>query len=292
MKTGSDYAAYTGLVLKGTVKSRLLTTAYPISTDKTTFILVQPATGLDTIQVSGTVTIKGAPIAIKGNVALPPGTLTSTTIAPFSSASMISSHSDFTYAWPAWKPSTLYAINERILDPSGNAQEVTTAGTSGTKAPAWNETLGGTTSDGSVVWTCKGSYLPTTLSMLGTAAGTIYTGAKVSPLLHSDAVQVITARGDGTHSMRPMRVAPVDPGASPDTTLLQFYASGVRDASEVHVQIAGQDVPLLYSGAAGHFPGLDEVTVEVPRNMAGMGDVDVVLTADGQAADPVRIHIQ
>jgi hypothetical protein len=37
---------------------------------------------------------------------------------------------------------------------------------------------------------------------------------------------------------------------------------------------------------------LDEVTVEVPRGLAGMGDVDVVLTADGQTASPVRIHIQ
>jgi len=32
--------------------------------------------------------------------------------------------------------------------------------------------------------------------------------------------------------------------------------------------------------------------VEVPRSLAGMGDVDVVMTADGQAAGPVRIHIQ
>jgi hypothetical protein len=43
--------------------------------------------------------------------------------------------------------------------------------------------------------------------------------------------------------------------------MLQFYASGVRDASAVHVQIAEQDVPVRYSGASGHFPGLDEVTV-------------------------------
>jgi uncharacterized protein (TIGR03437 family) len=74
--------------------------------------------------------------------------------------------------------------------------------------------------------------------------------------------------------------------------MLQFYASGVRDAADVHVQIAGQEAPVRYAGASGHFPGLDEVTVELPRSMAGMGDVDVVLTVDGQAASPVRIHIQ
>jgi uncharacterized protein (TIGR03437 family) len=74
--------------------------------------------------------------------------------------------------------------------------------------------------------------------------------------------------------------------------LLQFYASGVRDASEVHVRIAGQEVPVLYSGPAGHFPGLDEVTVEIPRSLAGMGESEVLLTADGEPASPVRIHIQ
>jgi hypothetical protein len=37
---------------------------------------------------------------------------------------------------------------------------------------------------------------------------------------------------------------------------------------------------------------LDEITVELPRSLAGMGQVDVVLTADGQTASPVRIPIQ
>jgi hypothetical protein len=46
--------------------------------------------------------------------------------------------------------------------------------------------------------------------------------------------------------------------------VLQFDASGVRDASESHVRIAGHDV----------------------------GDVEVVLRADSQTASPVRIHIQ
>jgi uncharacterized protein (TIGR03437 family) len=73
---------------------------------------------------------------------------------------------------------------------------------------------------------------------------------------------------------------------------MQFYASGVRDAAEVHAQIAGQDVPVRYSGASGYFPGLDEVVVEVPRSLAGTSEADVVLTVDGRAASPVRIHIQ
>lgn len=105
-------------------------------------------------------------------------------------------------------------------------------------------------------------------------------------------MQVITLHADGTQLVRPLRMAPVEPAATSDRVMLQFYASGVRDASEVHVQIAGQDVPVRYAGPSGHFPGLDEVTVEVPRSLAGMGDADVTMTVDGQAASPVRIRIQ
>jgi hypothetical protein len=134
----------------------------------------------------------------------------------------------------------------------------------------------------------------TELAVIGTAAGTVTPGAgpKADTLLHADAVEVIAAHADGTQSVRPLDGAPVDLLASSDKVMLQFYASGVRDASEVHVRIAGQDVPVLYSGASGHFPGLDEVVVELPRSLAGMGRVDVVLTADGQTASPVPIHIQ
>jgi len=32
--------------------------------------------------------------------------------------------------------------------------------------------------------------------------------------------------------------------------------------------------------------------VEVPRSLAGMGQVDVVLTADGETASPVHVSIQ
>ena len=296
VKTGSDYAAYSPLYMTGTLTSRLTGQPTTIRSQKANIVLVDPGTpnGPDTIQFSGSVRLEGALIAIQVSLALPGGTLNSTNIAPFSSVSNITAKSKFVYSYPAWQPSTVYPLGQQILDPSGNAQKVTTAGTSGTTAPVWSGTVGGTTSDNSVVWTCLGPSPATNLAVIGTASGTVDTGtaAQASLLLHTDAVRVIAAHADGTQSVRPMRAAPVDLGASSDTVMLRFYASGVRDASEVHVQIAGQDVPVRYSGASGHFPGLDEVTVEVPRGLAGMGDVDVVLTADGQTASPVRIHIQ
>jgi len=111
-------------------------------------------------------------------------------------------------------------------------------------------------------------------------------------VLHTAGAQAITAHRDGTQSVRSISTELVDLGAPEDVVALQFYASGVRDASEVRVQIAGTDVPVLYAGAAGHFPGLDQVSVQLPRSLAGSGDVEVVLTVDGQTASPVHIRIQ
>jgi hypothetical protein len=238
-------------------------------------------------------TVFGSLVSIHGSIALPAGTLTNTSIGPFPKVSIVTASSAFSYSAVPWQASHAYSVGQEALDPAGNAQKVQTAGTSGTTAPAWNETTGGTTNDGSVVWTCEGPYTATQLAIIGTASGTAsVAGPKAGVLLHTGAVQVITTHADGTQSERPLQGAPVDLFASSDKVMLQFYASGVRDAAELRVQIAGQEVPVVYAGAAGHFPGLDEVIVEVPRSLAGTGEVDVVLTADGQTAGPVRVAIQ
>ena len=56
---------------------------------------------------------------------------------------------------PQWKQLTAYKLGDTILDSHGNAQVVTTAGTSGNAAPAWSITIGNTTSDAGVTWTLQ-----------------------------------------------------------------------------------------------------------------------------------------
>jgi hypothetical protein len=56
-----------------------------------------------------------------------------------------------------WKATKPFALNMAIVDPNGNVQRVTTAGTTAGGAPTWNTLPGGTTTDGSVTWTNQGS---------------------------------------------------------------------------------------------------------------------------------------
>lgn len=58
---------------------------------------------------------------------------------------------------PPWASGHTYALNAEILDPAGHIQKATTAGTSGTTIPVFND-VGSTTPDGtgSLVWTDQG----------------------------------------------------------------------------------------------------------------------------------------
>jgi hypothetical protein len=49
------------------------------------------------------------------------------------------------------------AYQNVVTDSNGNLQMVTTGGTSGSTTPTWSSTIGGTTTDGTVTWTCIGT---------------------------------------------------------------------------------------------------------------------------------------
>lgn len=74
-----------------------------------------------------------------------------------------------------WAASTAYVLGDRRLSTGtvparGIHFEVTTAGTSAGTEPAWNTTVGGTTSDGTVTWTTRGSantWVASTAYVLG-----------------------------------------------------------------------------------------------------------------------------
>jgi uncharacterized protein (TIGR03437 family) len=76
---------------------------------------------------------------------------------------------------------------------------------------------------------------------------------------------------------------------------LSFYGTGIHHLSSlanVTVTINGISVPVLYAGAQGTYPGLDQVNVPLTLNLRGAGVANVVLTVDGQTANTVTITVQ
>ncbi len=51
-------------------------------------------------------------------------------------------------------------------------------------------------------------------------------------------------------------------------------------------------IEVLYAGAQGQYPGLDQVNVRVPPSLAGSGEIAVSLAADGQRANRLTMNIR
>jgi len=86
---------------------------------------------------------------------------------------------------------------------------------------------------------------------------------------------------------------PINLGLSTNQVYLEMYGTGIRNASNVTATVGSFSVPVLYAGAAPGFAGEDQVNIgPLPQALAGAGSVNIVLTADGQAANTVNVTIQ
>ncbi len=87
---------------------------------------------------------------------------------------------------------------------------------------------------------------------------------------------------------------PLDLNAG-DDVFLELYGTGIRHNSSltnVTVTVGGVVVPVLYANKQPDFVGLDQVNIQLPKSLARRGEVEVVLTVDGKAANPVKIHLR
>ncbi len=87
---------------------------------------------------------------------------------------------------------------------------------------------------------------------------------------------------------------PIDLGNAGEQVFLLLYGSGIRgrsDLSKVRVTIGGVEILPTYAGEQG-LPGLDQINVPLPASLVGKGEVDLTLTADGQASNVVRLSVK
>lgn len=116
------------------------------------------------------------------------------------------------------------------------------------------------------------------------------------------AAVALRVRGDGSQQFEPIArfdpalnrfvTLPLDLGASTEQVFLILYGTGFRQRVSASATLGGTAAALPFSGAQPDLAGLDQANVLIPRSLIGRGEVEVVLTVDGQVANPVRVHIR
>jgi len=157
--------------------------------------------------------------------------------------------------------------------------------------------------------TAMGLATITMTNQWGATASTIILVTRTSPGMFSAgasgqgvaAANVQRVRADGSQSFESVATydstqktfvaVPISIGS--DSIYLQLYGTGIRyrpSDKSVTCVIGGANVPVLYSGPAPGYFGLDQVNVgPVPSSLAAAGTVNVVCTVDGQAANTVTL---
>ncbi len=89
---------------------------------------------------------------------------------------------------------------------------------------------------------------------------------------------------------------PLDVGSANEQVFLVLFGTGMRAATAAtisNLKVDGLEVPLLFVGAQGELVGVEQInSAQLPRTLAGRGEVDVVLTVAGKAANTVRINLK
>jgi uncharacterized protein (TIGR03437 family) len=133
-----------------------------------------------------------------------------------------------------------------------------------------------------------GGTITTIVNIVGTAPG-IFTANMTGQ--GNYAGQVVYVHPDGSQTVV-SSTSPISLSAG-DQVYLVLYGTGLRYAKSVTATVNAASVPVVYFGAQGGSEGLDQINVgPLPANLAGAGVVNLIISADGQAANTVTLNIQ
>jgi len=105
---------------------------------------------------------------------------------------------------------------------------------------------------------------------------------------------------DGTRSQgylfdpNTLGAAPVDLGITSDAIYLSLYGTGFRgNSGQITATIGGWSLQVLGASATGQYPGEDLVNIgPIPQYLAGSCELTVVLSFDGEQANPVTVSLR
>lgn len=157
--------------------------------------------------------------------------------------------------------------------------------------------------DAKVVIVSKGTVVSTgnvTIAEMAPALFTANSDGKGAPAAY--AVRVKADNSQSTEAVAQFDAAqnkfvpaPINLGAPEEQVILVLFGTGIRyysSMNKVSAKIAGVEAPVDYAGPQGEYVGLDQVNLRIPRSLLVGGEVDLVLTVDGKASNPVRIHVR
>ncbi|MBI3427717.1 MAG: PKD domain-containing protein [Acidobacteria bacterium] len=144
------------------------------------------------------------------------------------------------------------------------------------------------------------------------ATGTAQIAAVAPGLFTADAsgrgipaAVVLRIKANGAQSFEPVArfdpaqnrlvAVPIDLGPATEQVFLLLFGTGIRFNSglaAVTSRIGGVNAEVTFAGAQGSLVGLDQINQRLPRNLAGRGEVEIVLTVDGHPANTVRVGIK
>jgi uncharacterized protein (TIGR03437 family) len=77
-----------------------------------------------------------------------------------------------------------------------------------------------------------------------------------------------------------------------DQLYLTLYGSGLGSATSATATVGGVAATVSYAGPQGTYTGLDQYNILLPSAVAGMGKVNVIVTAGGKPSNPVNVTVQ
>jgi uncharacterized protein (TIGR03437 family) len=133
-----------------------------------------------------------------------------------------------------------------------------------------------------------GGAITTIVNIVATAPG-IFTTGNTGQGIFSGQVVYVQPNGSQTTVSSSEPVSLTGGGQ----VYLVLYGTGLRHANSVTATVNGADVPVIYFGAQGGSDGLDQINVgPLLASLSGAGVVQLVIVADGQAANTVTLNIQ
>ena len=193
-------------------------------------------------------------------------------------------------------PTTLGGTTVKVRDSANTERD---AGIFYVQPSQVNYLIPSGTANGTATVTIRGSDGATstgTITIAAVAPGIFTATSNGSGVAAADVQRVDGGQTTGyTRVFSGTNAVPIVWNNATEELYLNLYCSGARgfsSLSNISVTIGGAAQSVVAALPQGVFAGLDQVNVLLNRNLAGRGNVNLVLTVDGQVANTVTLNFQ